>query len=166
MNVEKYQQPIPFGILKAYHLTNLLQTEVADNGNIAYCFSTENGIRSPVLHIYPVPITLTQESFRSWAYSICHEWRWSADELFTSAESCMHCSREPVNQQRANYKYLPACVQGDTLRVTVTNAVSGSNAPATSMHFHGFSVSPAYGQVHWWWQPWIRYLQVYSAFQH
>ena len=41
----------------------------------------------------------------------------------------------------------PLPVQGDTFRVTVTNAVDGPNAPATNMHFHGFFVSPQHGQA-------------------
>ena len=46
----------------------------------------------------------------------------------------------------------PPHVQGDTMRVVLSNDATAGGAslgaaPATNLHFHGFSVSPAHGQV-------------------
>ena len=41
-----------FRLLKSFLLSR--QSEVGGNGNVQYCFVTETGVRSPVLHIYPV----------------------------------------------------------------------------------------------------------------
>ena len=32
----------------------MLQSDVDTDGNVEYCFLTQDGIRSPVLHVYPV----------------------------------------------------------------------------------------------------------------
>ena len=41
-----------FRLLNSFLLSQ--QSEVGGNGNVQYCFVTETGVRSPVLHIYPV----------------------------------------------------------------------------------------------------------------
>ena len=31
-----------------------MQRDIDEDGNVEYCFLTQDGIRSPVLHVYPV----------------------------------------------------------------------------------------------------------------